>query len=218
MRLIQYFIAASLVAGMVLACGCTSTAPPSSAGTNRLAATPTTTASATNETEYIASLFMPLMLTQADLPIGPRIYWQGGLTIPSDDENPLGLRGGYHLSANRPAGYVAEEEISHTVAYYDKTDTPLDLDKVLPVLYPALINNSSLSSFPASLFGDDSRGYVWEMPKGSLTESPNTSVSGALVLFRYDGIIETVHVIGVNMTANRSLALDLTGKAAAKLV
>ncbi len=221
MRLIHYLIVAALLAGMVFAGGCTSgtktpPAPTTLPATMQTVAAPPSPSPvpATGEENYTA-LLSGLMLQKADLPADFSIYWEGELRIPEGIANPLEFEGGYDLNANRLISNDTVEEVTHTIAVFK--NPPDNLTQVFTTLYPQLATNSSLTRIPVPAFGDASIGYIWEMPKGSFADSPDTSVSGALILFRHNGTIEMVQVVDSNTTANRTLVLDMAAKAAAKL-
>jgi len=150
------------------------------------------------------------------MPAGFDIFWRGELLRLRPGEDPLGYLGGYDINANRSLTADKEEKIVHTIVIYNTTAQPIGLVHAFTALYPQL-TNSSLSIFDVSGLGDEGIGYQWSMPRGSIPEDPGMSLSGVLILFKKDGIIETVHVMGVNTTANKTLALELAHKAAAKL-
>lgn len=222
MHLLRYLFVAGLLAGMVLAGGCisgTQNAPSSTTPMTTLQ-TPSPTlpqapVTAAGQVNY-TTLLSGYMLQQADLPAGFIIYREGELRIPEGISNPLGFRGGYDLNANRLLTNDTTEEVKQTILVF--TSTPENLSQIFTTLYPELAANTTLSTFPVPGFDSNSSiGYVWEKPKGSIPDAPDISVSGALVIMRDDAVLEIVHVIDSNSTANRTLVFDLAQKAAAKL-
>ncbi|MDD1715493.1 MAG: hypothetical protein LUQ01_00690, partial [Methanolinea sp.] len=209
MKRIYFGLFAVVLAGMILACGCTSqTAGPSSPAGTASPATPSATVPV-KETSLDALPGMALKLS--DFPKGYVMVYEGE-AMPPDESTLLSdpdYLGGYTVTASNESSELSSGElVDQLILVYRKPVTRENLETVFLQSYPELAN-WSLSPIDDPGIGDAGIAYQFMYP--------NASLNGFVIAFGKGDIFEIFVTMAGDDSANYSLLEDLAKKAVSKI-